>query len=73
MILKAAEMYSIDLEKTAMIGDRSTDMEAASLAQVRGVLLQRFSREASPVISSQDSAGSRATLLEAVTELYQGI
>jgi D,D-heptose 1,7-bisphosphate phosphatase len=40
MILKAAQEFQIDLEKSVMVGDSETDIEAAQRAGCRGVLVK---------------------------------
>jgi D-glycero-D-manno-heptose 1,7-bisphosphate phosphatase len=48
LILRAAELYSIDLEKSFLIGDRWRDIDAGYAAGCRTVLINRGYQERGP-------------------------
>ena len=41
MIIDAMDKYNIDLDKSWMIGDKESDIEAANLAGIRNTILLR--------------------------------
>lgn len=72
MILNAARIYSVPLKNTFMIGDRDTDLIAASEAGSRGVLLNRFpERSVLPSdLSPEGSPRCYVSFREAVEALF---
>lgn len=49
MLLEAAKKYNIDLTKSFMVGDRSSDIEAGTTAGCRTIFLDRKYSEPKPV------------------------
>jgi D-glycero-D-manno-heptose 1,7-bisphosphate phosphatase len=62
MIHAASELFPISLSETYLIGDRSSDLSAASQAGCRGVLLDRF---------AGDPCKSFSNLMDAVLALHR--
>lgn len=75
MILSAASIYDIPLERTCLIGDRQTDLDAARQAGCKGILLERnpCTEGMDICISSREklSPPRFSSLLEAVLALFQ--
>lgn len=73
MILKASRIYRIPLRSTFMIGDRSTDMQAAANAGCRAVFLDRSSvvpLEGDSVPGIGNGLMRYSTLREAVIRMW---
>jgi len=75
MILEASRIYGIPPKTCSMIGDRTTDLEAAAQAGCRGMLLDRDSGAlSSPGVlrpGGGDGAVCYPTLFEAVSDLWR--
>ena len=72
MILQAAEDLGLDLSRSWLVGDQMRDIEAASAAGVRAVLLDRDAKEAPEQDDSESPAHWAApTIIEAVKIIAQ--
>lgn len=49
MLIKASKKHNIDLKKSFMVGDRSSDIEAGNNAGCKTVFIDRHYKEASPL------------------------